>query len=126
MTVLGFVLYGSTVLVPLMLQDIARISSGQGWHCDVAAWTCSFLAMPLVGLLMSKIEPRRLLAAGILFSSLSFWKFSHLNLDVGYWDFFIPLIIQGSSIACSLCPSLPSPTIPFLRKRSAMPPACST
>ncbi len=60
--------------------------------------------MPLVGLLMSQIEPRRLLGAGIVIASLSFWKFSHLSLDAGYWDFFVPLIVQGASMGLLFVP----------------------
>src|SRR5438270_849808 len=104
MTVLGFVLYGSTVLVPLMLQTLLGYPAVRAGIVMLPRGLGSFLAMPLVGILMSKIEPRRLLAAGVLVSSLSFWKFSHLSLDVGYWDFFIPLIIQGSAMGFLFVP----------------------
>jgi DHA2 family multidrug resistance protein len=104
MTVLGFVLYGSTVLVPLMLQTLLGYPAVRAGIVMLPRGLGSFLAMPLVGILMSKIEPRRLLAAGVLVSSLSFWKFSHLSLDVGYWDFFIPLIIQGSAMGLLFVP----------------------
>src|SRR5712671_5504000 len=104
MTVLGFVLYGSTVLVPLMLQTLLGYPAVRAGIVMLPRGLGSFIAMPLVGLLMSKIEPRRLLAAGVLISSLSFWKFSHLSLDVGYWDFFIPLIIQGSAMGLLFVP----------------------
>src|SRR6266481_3602199 len=104
MTVLGFVLYGSTVLVPLMLQTLLGYPAVNAGIVMLPRGLGSFLAMPLVGLLMSKIEPRRLLAAGVLVSSLSFWKFSHLSLDVGYWDFFVPLIIQGSAMGLLFVP----------------------
>jgi DHA2 family multidrug resistance protein len=60
--------------------------------------------MPVVGWLMSKIEPRKLLGAGIVIVSFSFWRFAHLNLDVGYWDFFWPLIIQGVAMGLLFVP----------------------
>jgi DHA2 family multidrug resistance protein len=104
MTVLGFVLYGSTVLVPLMLQTLLGYPAVQAGIAMLPRGLGSFLAMPLVGLLMSKIEPRRLLGTGILVASFSFWRFSHLNLDVGYWDLFWPLIIQGSAMGLLFVP----------------------
>jgi MFS transporter, DHA2 family, multidrug resistance protein len=64
----------------------------------------SFIFMPIVGILMSKIEARKLLTAGVLISSLSFWRFSHLAIGVGYWDFFWPLIIQGSAMGLLFVP----------------------
>src|SRR6059058_4623585 len=104
MTVLGFVLYGSTVLVPLLLQTLLGYPALQAGIVMLPRGLGSFLAMPLVGVLMSKIEPRRLLASGIVIASLSFWKFSHLSLDAGYWDFFIPLIVQGSAMGLLFVP----------------------
>jgi len=53
---------------------------------------------------MTKIESRRLLIAGILVSSFSFYSFSHLNMKVGYWDFFWPLIIQGAAMGLLFIP----------------------
>ena len=104
MTVLGFVLYGSTVLVPLLLQTLLGYPALQAGIVMLPRGLGSFLFMPLVGILMSKIEPRRLLGAGILIASFSFWRFAHLNTQVGYWDFFWPLIIQGAAMGLLFVP----------------------
>jgi DHA2 family multidrug resistance protein len=104
MTVLGFVLYGSTVLVPLLLQTVLGYPAIEAGKAMLPRGLGSFLAMPLVGLLMGKIESRKLLITGILVASYSFWRFSHLSLDVGYWNFFWPLIIQGSAMGFLFVP----------------------
>jgi DHA2 family multidrug resistance protein len=104
MTVLGFVLYGSTVLVPLMLQTLLGYPALEAGIAMLPRGLGSFVAMPLVGFLMSKIEARRLLVAGILISSFSFYRLSHLSLDVGYWSIFWPLIIQGSAMGFLFVP----------------------
>jgi DHA2 family multidrug resistance protein len=93
MTVLGFVLYGSTVMVPLLLQTVLGYPA-----------LGSFLMMPLVGWMMTKVQPRRLLGSGIVIATYAFWQFSHLNLDVGYWNFFWPLIIQGAAMGFLFVP----------------------
>ena len=60
MTVLGFVLFGSLVMLPLFLQTVlGYIDAGKRWR---RAAFGSFLAMPLVGILMSKLDPRKMLA----------------------------------------------------------------
>jgi len=104
MTVLGFVLYGSTVLVPLLLQTVLGYPATQAGVAMLPRGLGSFLAMPLVGILMGKIEPRKLLITGILVSSVAFWRLSHLSFDVGYWDFFWPLIIQGMAMGLLFVP----------------------
>ena len=104
MTILGFVLYGSTVLVPLLLQTVLGYPALQAGIAMLPRGLGSFVMMPVVGFLMSKIEARRLLGAGILIATYAFWQFSHLSLDVGYWNFFWPLIIQGSAMGFLFVP----------------------
>ena len=104
MTVLGFVLYGSTVLVPLLLQTLLGYPALQAGIAMLPRGLGSFVMMPVVGFLMGKIEARRLLGAGILIATFAFWNFSHLNLDVGYWNFFWPLIIQGAAMGFLFVP----------------------
>jgi DHA2 family multidrug resistance protein len=104
MTVLGFVLYGSTVLIPLLLQTLLGYPALQAGIVMLPRGLGSFIFMPIVGILMSKIEARKLLTAGVLIASLSFWRFSHLAIGVGYWDFFWPLIIQGSAMGLLFVP----------------------
>src|SRR6516164_1125383 len=71
MTVLGFVLYGSTVLLPLWLQTLMGYSALQAGFAMLPRGLGSFLFMPVVGMLMTKIEPRKLLGAGLLISAFS-------------------------------------------------------
>ncbi len=65
MTVLGFVLYGSTVLLPLWLQTLMGYSALEAGMAMLPRGLGSFLFMPIVGILMGKIEARKLLAAGL-------------------------------------------------------------
>src|SRR6185503_20443709 len=64
MTVLGFVLYGSLVLLPLMLQTLLGYSSLEAGKAMAPRGIGSLIMMPVVGLLTSKIDPRKLLGAG--------------------------------------------------------------
>src|SRR5205807_7989346 len=95
---------GSTVLIPLLLQTLLGYPALQAGIVMLPRGLGSFIFMPIVGMLMSKIEARKLLTAGVLISSMSFWRFSHLAIGVGYWDFFIPLIIQGSAMGLLFVP----------------------
>jgi len=71
MTVLGFVLYGSTVLLPLWLQTLMGYSALEAGMAMLPRGLGSFIFMPIVGILMGKIEARKLLAAGLIISSFS-------------------------------------------------------
>jgi DHA2 family multidrug resistance protein len=104
MTILGFVLYGSTVLIPIWLQTLMGYSSLQAGMAMLPRGLGSFIAMPIVGILMSKIEARKLLAAGILMASTSMILLGRLNLNAGYWDIFWPQILQGLSMGLLFVP----------------------
>ncbi len=104
MTVLGFVLYGSTVLIPVWLQTLMGYSALTAGLAMLPRGLGSFLFMPIVGILMSKIEPRKLLAAGLVVCSFSLYLLSRLSLDAGYWDIFWPQLLQGTSMGLLFVP----------------------
>jgi DHA2 family multidrug resistance protein len=104
MTVLGFVLYGSTVLVPILLQTLMGYPALNAGLAMLPRGLGSFIAMPLVGVLMSRFEPRKLLAIGFLVTSYALWDLSHINLNAGYWDIFWPLFIQGMAMGFLFVP----------------------
>ncbi len=104
MTTLGFVLYGSMVLIPIFLQTLLGYPALESGLAMLPRGLGSFLAMPLVGVLMSKFEPRKLLAYGIVVASYSLWMLSRVNLNAGYWDIFWPQFIQGTAMGFLFVP----------------------
>jgi MFS transporter, DHA2 family, multidrug resistance protein len=104
MTVLGFVLYGSTVLLPLLMQTLLGYPAFEAGMATMPRGLASFLVMPLVGVIITKIEPRLMLAYGLSMTTLSLWFFAHLSLNAGYWDFFWPMLIQGSAMGFVFIP----------------------
>jgi len=104
MTVLGFVLYGSTVLIPLLLQTLLGYPALQAGIAMLPRGLGSFIAMPAVGALLTKVKAHYLLVCGILLGSFAMWRLSHLNMDVGYWNFFWALIWQGIGMGLIFIP----------------------
>jgi MFS transporter, DHA2 family, multidrug resistance protein len=103
-TVLGFVLYGSTVLLPLLMQTLLGYSAFDAGLATLPRGFASFCTMPLVGLMMYRIEARKILVAGLFVVTTSLLILSRLSLDAGYWNFFLPLIVQGASLGLLFIP----------------------
>ena len=101
---LGFVLYGSTVLLPLWLQTLMGYPALQAGFAMLPRGLGSFLFMPIVGILMGKIEPRKLLGTGLVIAAYSIYALSRLNLNAGYWDIFWPQLLQGASMGLLFVP----------------------
>jgi DHA2 family multidrug resistance protein len=104
MTVLGFVLYGSLVLLPIFLQTLLGYPSLQAGIALAPRGMGSFLMMSTVGLLMARFGARRMLACGLVGGSLTLFWFGGLNLQAGYWDVFWPQFFQGVSLGLLFVP----------------------
>lgn len=104
MTCVGFVLYGSMVLLPIWMQTLLGYPALQAGIALAPRGMGSFIAMPIVGALLAKGDPRKFLAAGALVAGWTMFELSRLNLNAGYWDFFIPQFVQGVSLGLLFVP----------------------
>jgi len=104
MTVLGFVLYGSMLLLPIFLQTLLGYPALDAGIAMAPRGLGSFLMMPIVGTVLGKFDPRKVLAAGLVGASWSLYALSRLSLDAGYWDIFWPQFIQGACLAMLFVP----------------------
>jgi DHA2 family multidrug resistance protein len=104
MTTLGFVLYGSLVLLPLFLQTVLGYPAIEAGIAMAPRGLGSFIAMPIVGFLTAKIDPRKLLCTGLIGGAFTLFALGSLNLQVGYWDIFWPQFFQGLSMGLIFVP----------------------
>ena len=104
MTVMGFVLYGSLVLLPIMLQTLLGYPPMLAGIAMAPRGIGSFFLMPITGLLTGRFDPRKLLSIGFLIGGITLLWLSRLNLQAGYWDIFWPQLIQGASLSLLFVP----------------------
>jgi DHA2 family multidrug resistance protein len=117
MTIVGFVLYGSMVLLPIMLQTLLGYPPLQAGIAMAPRGVGSFFMMPLVGLMTGRFDPRKLLASGILIGGMTLLWLSQLNLQAGYWDIFWPQLIQGAGMSLLFVPLTTVAMDPIPRER---------
>jgi DHA2 family multidrug resistance protein len=104
MTLLGFVLYGSMVALPIFLQTLLGYPSSQAGITMAPRGLGSFIGMPLVGAVIGKVDPRKMLGVGLVGAALSLMALSRLNLNAGFWDLFWPQFFQGLFMAMLFVP----------------------
>jgi DHA2 family multidrug resistance protein len=104
MTMLGFVLYGSLLLLPIFLQTMLGYPALNAGIAMAPRGLGSFLMMPLVGTVMGRFDPRKVLAVGLIGASWTLYELSRLNLNAGYWDIFWPQFVQGAALAMLFVP----------------------
>jgi MFS transporter, DHA2 family, multidrug resistance protein len=117
MTVVGFVLYGSMVLLPVMLQTLLGYPAVQAGIAMAPRGIGSFFMMPLTGLLTGRFDARKLLTIGLVVGGGTLLWLSRLNLQAGYWDIFWPQLIQGVGMSLLFVPLTTVSMDPIPRER---------
>ncbi|HUA61082.1 MAG TPA: DHA2 family efflux MFS transporter permease subunit [Verrucomicrobiae bacterium] len=117
MTILGFVLYASLLLVPIFLQTLMGYPALAAGIAMAPRGLGSFLMMPIVGTVLGRFDPRKVLAVGIVGASWTLYALSRLNLQAGYWDIFWPQFIQGVSLAMIFVPLTTATMDPIPREQ---------
>src|SRR5262245_65686285 len=117
MTIVGFVLYGSMVLLPVMLQTLLGYPPLQAGIAMAPRGIGAFVMMPVTGLMTGRFDPRRLLSVGLMIGGSSLLWLSHLNLEAGYWDVFWPQLIQGIGMSPLFVPLTTVSMDPIPRER---------
>ena len=117
MTIVGFVLYGSTVLLPLLMQELLGYTATHAGVTNLPRGLASFMFMPVVGILTGKVDARKLLAVGLTATAIAMFLVSTFSLDVGFWNFWWPLMIQGAGLGLIFVPLTTVTNDPIPRER---------
>jgi DHA2 family multidrug resistance protein len=117
MTTLGFVLYGSLVLLPIMLQTLLGYPSLQAGIAMAPRGMGSLIGMPVIGIMVGKIDARKLIAFGLIGGAVTLIWLGELNLNAGYWDIFWPQFFQGLALSALFVPLTTVSMDPIPRER---------
>jgi len=117
MTVLGFVLYGSMVLLPIMLQTLLGYPPLQAGIALAPRGMGAFIMMPLTGVMTGRFDSRKLLSVGLFIGGFTLLWISRLNLQAGYWDIFWPQFLQGVGMSLLFVPLTTVSMDPIPRER---------
>jgi DHA2 family multidrug resistance protein len=104
MFVLGVVLYATTALLPLFLQNLA------GYTAELAGLVLSpgglilIVTMPMVGRLSSRVQARWLAATGFLITGLALLHMTRLDLQANFNTYVRDYVFQRLGVAFMFIP----------------------
>ncbi|MBS0278134.1 MAG: DHA2 family efflux MFS transporter permease subunit [Proteobacteria bacterium] len=104
MLLLGFVLYGSTTLLPLMLQTLLGYTAMLSGLVLSPGGLVILFAMPIVGVLLRKMQPKWLVVFGVAVSSMGLLYMARFTLDVDMRTAVTARIIQSVGLAFLFVP----------------------
>jgi DHA2 family multidrug resistance protein len=111
MFMLGFVLLGSTVLLPLFVQTMLGYTATDAGLVISPGGFAIMLLMPIVGNLVSRIDPRWLIAFGLGLTSFALFHMTRFDLDVDYSTVAWARVYQSLGLAFLF---IPINTVAFL------------
>jgi len=101
---LGLVLYGTTVLLPVLVQSLMGYTAEWAGLVLSPGAILTLFTMPLVGRLLTKVQPRWLVVTGLLILSLGMFRLSTLSLQTGFWTFVFTWTISRGGLAFLFVP----------------------
>jgi len=98
--VLGFVLFGSIVLIPLYMQELLDFPAITAGFWNSPRGIATLILMPVAGFLIGRRwDMRAMMFTGLLVSAAGIFWFSLLNLNASPWSFFWPQILMGAGLS---------------------------
>ena len=99
-----FILFASTLLVPLMLQSLfAYTATDAGMVLSPGAMVIVVL-VPLVVMISKRVQPRWMMGLGLMVCAFASFSMTQLNLNGDYSSFVIPRMVLGLGFAFLFIP----------------------
>ncbi len=119
--VLGVGLYGLTYVYPIYLARIRGLSALQIGETLAVTGFCQFLAAPIVGRLLDKMDLRLMIGLGFLGFAYGAYLPASLTKDWDFGQLLIPQIFRGFSLLFCIAPinNLALGTLPRSRLKNA-------
>ena len=97
--------FGVNVLTPLWLQNFMGYTATQAGLATAWTGVTAFFVAPLVAQAASKVDPRKLVFAGVVWMGLvTLWR-TVATTDMGFWDVATPLVVMGFGLPFFFIPT---------------------
>jgi DHA2 family multidrug resistance protein len=104
MFVLGFSLYGTTVLIPQFVQTLLGYTAQLAGMVLSPAGLMMMAMMPVVGFLSTKVDPRKLMGYGFFMLTASLVVMHTMDLQISYGRLVFLRVFQSSGLAFLFIP----------------------
>ena len=104
MFVLGVVLFGTTVMIPQFVQTLLGYTAERAGMVISPGGIMVMLMMPVVGILVTRVDPRWLIVYGFSVSAAALFTMLTLSLDVSYSYIAWLRVFQAAGLAFLFIP----------------------
>ncbi len=100
----GFGLYGINLVTPLFFQGPLRLPAFDTGIFLLQGSIATAVLIPFVGPITRRVDARIVIGAGLVMFAVGAWMMGSLNADAGYWDIFVPRVLQGVALGLLFVP----------------------
>lgn len=104
MLMLGFILLGSTVLIPIYVQTLLGYTAEQAGLVLTPGGFVIMLLMPVTGALVSRVQPRWMIAGGLVVAAYAMWRMSGFTTQADYETILWARVVQAIGLAFLFIP----------------------
>jgi len=104
MFLLGFVLYSSTVLLPVLLQTLLGYTALLSGLVLSPGAIATLVLLPVVGRLIAKVEARSMLAVGLAIAAIGLFQMAGFNSQIDFRTAMMARIVQSIGLAFLFVP----------------------
>ena len=111
---LGMCIYITIAILPLYFQEILGYTAFTAGLVVGPRGIGSFIGSPIIGMLGSRIDNRKLLSAGFIGFGICSYIFGTVNLDIGPYTLLFPILLTGFALSFVFVPlaTMSTSTIP--------------
>jgi DHA2 family multidrug resistance protein len=102
--IVGVILFGTTQFMPQLLQQVMGYTATSAGLAMTAGGAVTLAAMPLAGLLSTRVQPRLLIGASLAIEAFALWKWTQLNTQMTFADSAIARMWQAVGIPFMFVP----------------------
>jgi DHA2 family multidrug resistance protein len=100
----GIGLYGLTYIYPRYLAEVRGYSAVMIGETMFVSGAAMFLTAPLVGRLMTRVDLRYMIAAGLIIFAIGSWQMTWITRDYDFYELLWPQIFRGVGIMMAMVP----------------------
>src|SRR5271165_1593971 len=102
---IGIGLYGLTYIYPRYLAEVRGYSAMMIGQTMFVSGITMFLCAPLIGRLMQKVDPRYLIAFGLVVFALGSYQMTWITRNFDFYELLLPQILRGVGMMCAMVPT---------------------
>src|SRR4051794_16825924 len=102
---IGIGLYGLTYMYPRYLAEVRGYSALMIGETMFVSGVTMFFTAPIVGRLMTKVDMRLIIAAGLIIFAIGSWQMTWITKDYDFYELLVPQILRGIGMMFAMVPT---------------------